>query len=130
MMTSKEIETFKNEVRKEIREEVKANFAWMKWVLGLIILLLTGFEANNVLNSREISQIKTDYVTKDDNDRLKLEITQKFSLPVQLVMAKLDQVNAKMGKHDADYKKAIEDEKRIMNEMIKLDYQLNTRGGR
>jgi hypothetical protein len=130
MMTSKEIETFKNEVRKEIREEVKANFAWMKWVLGLIILLLTGFEANNVLNSREISQIKTDYVTKDDNDRLKLEITQKFSLPVQLVMAKLDQVNAKMGKHDADYKKAIEDEKKIMNEMIKLDYQLNTRGGR
>lgn len=128
-MTEEDIEKLKIELRQEVREEVRSNFSWMKWVFVIIIGLLTGFETNNVYNTREISKIKQEFVTKDDNEKLKLEISIKFSLPVQLMMAKLDQVNATMKKSDLDFKKAQEEEKRIVNEMIKLQYVLSTRGG-
>jgi hypothetical protein len=135
MMTQEQIDCFKREVREEICTEVNSNFSWMKWVLGLILTLLLGFEANNIYNSREIAVIKQEYMTKalfqEENDKLKLEITKKFSLPVQLVMAQMKQIQAKLiDKNQRDFEKAKDDEYRITQEMIRLNYDMTTRGGK
>ncbi|MFA5049191.1 MAG: hypothetical protein WC516_09270 [Patescibacteria group bacterium] len=134
-MTQEQIDCFKREVREEICTEVNSNFSWMKWVLGLILTLLLGFEANNIYNSREIAVIKQEYMTKalfqEENDKLKLEITKKFSLPVQLVMAQMKQIQAKLiDKNQRDFEKAKDDEYRITQEMIRLNYDMTTRGGK
>ncbi len=135
MMTQEQIDCFKKEVREEICNEVTSNFGWMKWLLGLIITLLLGFEANNIYNSREISQIKNEYMTRvmfqEENERLKLEITKKFSLPVQLVMIQMKQIQAKLvDKNQEDFRKAKDEEYRITQEMIRLNYDITTRGGK
>lgn len=134
-MTQEQIDCFKNDVRREISDEVQSQFNWMKWVLGGIITLLLGVLAFEASNMREISKIKIEYITKsefdDENNKLKLEITKKFALPVQLVMAQMKQVKAKLvDKNQRELDNAKEEEYKVMQEMIRLNYDILRGGGK
>jgi hypothetical protein len=129
-MTREEFDCFKSEMKNDFREEMKANLIWTKWILGILIASILSFSIYVV---KEIASIKENYITKveyqKENDNLKLEITKKFSLPVQISQAQLKQIRAILDKNEKEYQQAKEDEYKLTQEMIRMNYDITTRGG-
>jgi len=138
-MTREELDCFKQEMKNDfreeihsIREEMNANLVWSKWILGILIPCVIGISVYIV---RELSHVKETYISRtefqNENDKLKLEIAKKFSLPVQISQSQIRQIKAKMvDKNDKEYQQAKDDEYRLTQEMIRLNYDITTRGGK
>jgi hypothetical protein len=129
-MTKEELECVLREVKDDFEAKIKSNFVWTKWILSILVPAIISF---GVFTVKELSTIKQDFVTKLEfqkaNDNLKLEITKRFSLPVQISQAQLKQIRAILDKNQKEYQQAKEDEYRLNQEMFRMNYDMTTRGG-
>jgi uncharacterized membrane-anchored protein YhcB (DUF1043 family) len=112
----------------------EANSSWIKWGFSIVISLLIVFEATNVYNTRELNQFKLEvkdtYISKQESDKFRREITKRFSLSIQLVTAQNKQIQAKLiDKDEKKYQLAKEDECDILEEIVQLNYDV-IRGGK
>jgi len=129
-MTKDELECVLREVKDDFEAKIKSNFVWTKWILSILVPAIISF---GVFTVKELSTIKENFVTKLEfqkaNDNLKLEITKRFSLPVQISQAQLKQIRAILDKNQKEYQQAKEDEYRLNQEMFRMNYDMTTRGG-
>jgi hypothetical protein len=129
-MTKDELECVLREVKDDFEAKIKSNFVWTKWILSILVPAIISF---GVFTVKELSTIKENFVTKLEfqkaNDNLKLEITKRFSLPVQISQAQLKQIRAILDKNQKEYQQAKEDEYRLNQEMFRMNYDITTRGG-
>jgi hypothetical protein len=141
-MTSKEIENFKEEVRIEIREEVKANFGLVRWILATLITLFLAFVGGGLYNIIRMNEYVTKEEFRDKNteisiredareEKLKTDLTNTYSLQLQLVAVQQKQMKAILiEKNRKKYELAKEEEERINIEITRLTYDLTTRGSK
>jgi len=129
-MTKDELECVLREVKDDFEAKIKSNFVWTKWILSILVPAIISF---GVFTVKELSTIKENFVTKLEfqkaNDNLKLEITKRFSLPVQISQAQLKQIRAILDKNQKEFQQAKEDEYRLNQEMFRMNYDMTTRGG-
>jgi hypothetical protein len=140
-MTPEEIACFKREMRdeivaqvkdsfEEIRTEGRINSSLTKWVLATVLILVGLFATSSIYTLVNMKNYVTqqEYDKKEEN--LRMEINKNFSLPLQLLKAQNQQVQAFLiDKNIEKYKLAKLEEEKINNEIFKLNCELK-RGGK